>query len=49
MSSLAAIVGGFIFIAVSIIALVSDKNWQGALLLFAIGAGLLLYAFRGRD
>jgi hypothetical protein len=49
MTSLGAIVGGFLFIAVSIITLISDKNWQGALLLFAIGAGLLLYAFRGRD
>ncbi|MDD5037961.1 MAG: hypothetical protein PHN78_01395 [Dehalococcoidales bacterium] len=41
-----AIVGGCLFIAVAIIVLI-DGNWQGALLLVAIGAGLLLYAFRG--
>ena len=47
MSKLVAIIGGCLFLAVAVIVLVSDKNWQGALLLAAIGAGLLLFVFRG--
>jgi hypothetical protein len=49
MSRLVIIVAGCIFLAIAVIVLVSDKNWQGALLLAAIGAGLLLFIFRGRE
>ena len=43
MPSLAIIVGGCIFIAVGLVVLFSDFNWQGALVLFAIGIGLILF------
>lgn len=42
----ADLIGGAIFIAAGLIALFSGFNWQAALILFAIGIGLLLFAFK---
>jgi hypothetical protein len=47
MSRLTVIIGGCIFVAAAIIALVSDHNWQGSLFLFAIGIGFLIFFFKG--
>lgn len=47
MSRLAIIVGGCVFIAVGITVLFPTFNWQGALVLVAVGIGLLLFAFKG--
>jgi len=47
MSKLVTFVGGCLFLAAAVVALVWDKNWIGALFLAAIGAGLLLFGFRG--
>jgi hypothetical protein len=44
--TLANVVGGLVFIAAGIITLFSAFNWQAALILFAIGIGLLLFAFK---
>jgi len=43
MNMLAIILAGLLFVAVGIIVLISDFNWQGALLLIAIGSGFILY------
>lgn len=44
-SRLGLIVGGLLFLVAGIITLFSG-NWQGALFLFAIGAGLVIYYLR---
>jgi hypothetical protein len=46
-SRLAILIGGFLFIAAGIITLFSDRNWQGALFLFALGAALLVFFLKG--
>ncbi len=43
MSKLPVIIGGLMFVAVAFITLVSDKNWQGFLLLLAIGIGFFIF------
>ena len=43
MSSLMLIIAGFLFIAVAIITLVSSFNWQAALILAAIGIGIIFF------
>jgi len=47
MGGLTIIVGGCLFVAAGFVVLFSQFNWQGALFLFAIGIGFLLYAFKG--
>ena len=44
---LAIIIGGLIFIVLGIIVLIPNFNWQAALVLIAIGVGLLIFFFRG--
>jgi|GEM_PF-4533893 membrane protein implicated in regulation of membrane protease activity len=47
MARLAIIVGGCVLIAAGIVVLFPEFNWQGAIFLFAVGVGLLLFAFKG--
>ena len=47
MGRLAIIVGGCVLIAAGFTVLFPEFNWQGALFLFAVGIGLLLFAFKG--
>ena len=46
MIKLAIIIGGCLFIAAGIVELING-NWQGALFLIAIGAGLVIFFLRG--
>ena len=46
MGRLVIILAGLLFIVAGIITLISDKNWQSALFLFAIGAAFLIFFFR---
>lgn len=46
MTRFTIILGGFLFIAASIVTLISDKNWQSALFLFAIGAAFIIVYIR---
>jgi hypothetical protein len=47
MGRLVVFIAGIIFIVGGIITLISDKNWQGALFLLAIGAGAVFFVFKG--
>ena len=47
MARLAVVLGGVLFIAAGIIVLIPHFNWQAALVLFALGFGLLLFFFKG--
>lgn len=47
MAKLAIVLGGVLFIAAGIITLIPNLNWQAALILFALGIGLLLFFFKG--
>lgn len=47
MNKLALIVIAFILIAGAIVTLFPNWNWQGALLILAVGLGFLVYAIKG--
>jgi len=47
MSRLALWIGAFIFIAAALVALFSDWNWQTALILAAIGIGIIFFVAKG--
>lgn len=47
MVRLTIVIAGFLFIAGGLVTLFSNWNWQGALFLFAIGAGALIFVFKG--
>lgn len=46
MSRLGLTVAGFIFIAAAVISFFSNFNWQAALILLAIGAGILVFILK---
>jgi hypothetical protein len=47
MSRLALWIGGLIFIAAAIVVLFSGGGWQSALVLAAVGAGIVFFLVRG--
>ncbi len=47
MSRLALYIGGAIFIAAAVLVLFSGWNWQSAIILAAIGAGIIFFLVKG--
>jgi len=49
MGRLAIILAGVLLIAVAIIELIPNFNWQTALILIAIGVALIIFFFKGQS
>ena len=49
MGKLGTFIAGCVFLAAAFITLSADHNWQGALLLAAIGFGLIIYVLKLAD